>query len=550
MNRKYKAIIILFFVLIQLFGFLTTIEAAEDKPLVIVLDPGHGGTDAGAVNKAQSLYEREIVMKIARYIKSDLEQYSNVKVYLTHNGLNSNEELSLRDRGTIAANYKADMVISLHINASGGTGAEIFVTRDTGEKRYNEDSTKLGNLFLKHLGYLGIGNRGVKTRKGNTITSEPKEYYYGDMEVDYYGIIRYPRLLGIPSVLVEHCFIDSADIQFLNSEEKIKRLATADVNAIVEHFKLVKEDPTKVKTVSLNKANTNIYVGNKETLVVTITPNTAVNKKVTWTTSDVSVASVSNGVVTGIKEGVATITAKTEDGDKTAKTVVSVKPYIQVDKKEIYLLEGNKSKLTITVPEEAVGKETYSSSDNTIISVDNKGVITALKEGTAEVIINANAREVRKTVIVTQQTAGQEIKVNNLKEENDLLTRIKDGTTVQNFKTNFVLSADLELVIKDYKGTELKDTDIISTECSIFVREKTSKKILQSYETIIYGDINRDGKITSMDYVMIKDHIMKDEILSQKLINVADVSREGKVTSLDYVAIKDYIMEGIALKTI
>ena len=550
MKRRYKGLVILLLCImfVQVFSCINVVKAEEDTPLIIVLDPGHGGIDPGAVNSGQGLIERDIVMKIAQYLKAELEQYDDVLVYFTHSGLGSGQELALRDRGDIAANYKADIVVSLHINAVGGTGAEIYVTRDTGEQKYNADSTKLGNLILKNLGALGIGNRGVKTKKGNTITSNPKEYYYGDMEVDYYGIIRYPRIHGIPSILVEHCFIDSSDTQFLNSEQKIKNLAKADADAIVEHFKLVKTDPTKVKKVSLNKTSSNIYIGDKETLVATVLPATAINKNVAWTSSDTSVAQVSTaGVVTALKEGTATITAKTVDGAKEAKTVINIKPYIHIDEKEIYLLEGNKSKLTITVPEEAKGKESISVSDSTVISVDSKGVITALKEGTSEVIIKANGKEVRKLVTVTKPKAGQDIKINNLKTENDMLSKIKDKTVVSNFKTNFVLGTNLEVVVKNHKGVELKDTEIIGTGSMAQIREKDSKKVIQSYESMIYGDINKDGQISASDYVFIKNHIMETNILNNKDLLAADVSREGDVSAKDYVFIKNYIMNDTAL---
>lgn len=63
-----------------------------------------------------------------------------------------------------------------------------------------------------------------------------------------------------------------------------------------------------------------------------------------------------------------------------------------------------------------------------------------------------------------------------------------------------------------------------------------------SNTNIVKGDVNRDGKITSSDYVLIKNHIMGTNILSEEAKKYADYNGDGKITSSDYVLIKNYIM--------
>ena len=65
-------------------------------------------------------------------------------------------------------------------------------------------------------------------------------------------------------------------------------------------------------------------------------------------------------------------------------------------------------------------------------------------------------------------------------------------------------------------------------------------------ETYKLGDVNGDNKITSMDYVMIKNHILKISSLSGKGAKAADVNKDGKISSMDYVMIKNHIL-GIQL---
>lgn len=79
-----------------------------------------------------------------------------------------------------------------------------------------------------------------------------------------------------------------------------------------------------VTGVSLDKTSATIKIGSSTTLKATVTPDDATNKEVTWSSSDNTIASVTNGTVSGIKEGTATITVTTKDGGFKAQCTVTV----------------------------------------------------------------------------------------------------------------------------------------------------------------------------------------------------------------------------------
>lgn len=79
-----------------------------------------------------------------------------------------------------------------------------------------------------------------------------------------------------------------------------------------------------VTGITLNKSSLSLKVGDNETLTATISPSNATNQNLSWTSSDTSIATISGGVVTGVKEGAATITVKTEDGSFIASCSVTV----------------------------------------------------------------------------------------------------------------------------------------------------------------------------------------------------------------------------------
>ncbi len=90
---------------------------------------------------------------------------------------------------------------------------------------------------------------------------------------------------------------------------------------------LIEIEPVKVTGVSLSKNETTIFVGAKETIVAAVTPSTATNKQVIWSSSNETVATVNqNGEVSGTGVGSSTITATTVDGLFTAECLVTVKP--------------------------------------------------------------------------------------------------------------------------------------------------------------------------------------------------------------------------------
>ena len=158
----------------------------------------------------------------------------------------------------------------------------------------------------------------------------------------------------------------------------------------------------EVLSVKLDKSEVPLKAGETVTLTATVNPSDATDKTVTWSTSDQTIATVSNGVVTAKKVGTATITAKA--GSKTATcqiTVVATEvTSVTLNKTSASLKAGETVTLTATVnPSDATDKTvTWSTSDQTIATVSN-GVVTAKKVGTATITAKAGSKTA--TCIIT-----------------------------------------------------------------------------------------------------------------------------------------------------
>lgn len=194
--------------------------------IIIVIDPGHGGSDPGTT--FNGVLEKNVNLKIALYAKAELETYKNVKVVMTRTG---DTFPSLLERSQIAADNKADFFISMHCNmlASKTTtvnGSEVYASLNP---YYSASTTRMANLVIGELSKVGMRNRGVKTVRGET-------------GADYYAVIRNTVARGVPAILIEEGYLSgSSDYGVLTSDAGQKKLGVANATAIASYFQLQKK---------------------------------------------------------------------------------------------------------------------------------------------------------------------------------------------------------------------------------------------------------------------------------------------------------------------
>ena len=219
---------------------------------------------------------------------------------------------------------------------------------------------------------------------------------------------------------------------------------------------------------------------------------------------------------------------------------------INLDKEELYISIGENLKINAYIePANANNtKINFKSDDEKIATIDENGVITAQKEG--ETIIYAISEEnenikAKCKITVVRKMQESEVQftapliLNNL----DVSGIDYNQNTVGDIKNNII--SNLEIVIVNSNNEILSDDAIIGTGNKIQVKE--DGKILKEYQIIIYGDVNGDGKINSVDLLVLQRHILEIETLDDIYQKSANIRKNGnKPSSVDLLLIQRHIL--------
>ncbi len=308
--------------------------------------------------------------------------------------------------------------------------------------------------------------------------------------------------------------------------------------------------PVEIEKIELSLDNNVIQKGESKKITVTITPEGAKDNKITYSSSNPNVLTVDDeGNLRGITSGNATITVKSEEND--VQSTIDVEVYskvsdILVDNNDIYMQVGDSFKINAEVePDDANEKGIIFESNNTdIVSVNESGNLTAKKEGNTVITVKSKENEEIKkecNVTVVRKMEDSEIHFDSSLNLNSLEISGIDYNKNTVIDLKDLITTDLELEFVNYKGETLEDTDIVGTGSKIIVKE--NDVILRKYTIIVYGDSNGDGKINSVDLLVLQRHILEIERIEDIFIKASNVRKTGtKPTSVDLLLIQRHIL--------
>lgn len=216
---------------------------------------------------------------------------------------------------------------------------------------------------------------------------------------------------------------------------------------------------------------------------------------------------------------------------------------IELDINNVQLIEGKTLNINATIyPSDATNNNlNWSSNNESVAIVDENGKITAVSEG--EAVINVQLDNV---------SANCNVKVIKI-ENNDYLefdSSLKingdeiSGITVDSVgdfrklvNTNFVVE------FYDSKGSVLDDSSRIGTGNRLCLKNSNGDEVY-NYYFIVYGDVNGDGDINSLDVLVLQKYILELKQLDELYLKAGNISKNGELpSSLDVLKVQRHVLE-------
>lgn len=213
----------------------------EDGRIVVVLDPGHGGHDPGALDSTGKYHEDVINYEVANRVYALLAAHEGVLRVEMSRG--EDEYLKPAERGQYAQEQGADLFVSLHLNSdeSKGRGFECYPV--VPGNRWHEESVAFARMLVEEVEPTGLPIRGGDglyyafyvggARKVLVNAGEYNGRYEGEKS---FGVL---ETAGCPAVLVEQWYISSAeDMRMFNKEDGYDTMALCVYHAICRYYDL------------------------------------------------------------------------------------------------------------------------------------------------------------------------------------------------------------------------------------------------------------------------------------------------------------------------
>lgn len=314
----------------------------------------------------------------------------------------------------------------------------------------------------------------------------------------------------------------------------------------------VKEVPdVEVEKIELSLDKTTINKGERVQLKAHVLPDDAVDKSVKFSSSNTGVATVnSDGYILGVGSGTAKITATATNG---VKNEINIKVYspvtdLVVSTEHVVLQVDEEFKLNVSVlPDDADNKNvTFKSENDGIVKVDAEGVLTGMAEGNANVSITSDDSGISKTVSVTvirKLAEGEIIFDESLKVDANEITGLENknntvDSILQKIKTNYTVE------IYNSAGEKIEGSNLVGTGSIVKILDSSNNNaVVMEYNVIMYGDVNGDGKINSVDLLVLQRHILEIQKLDGVFVKAGNVRKNGKNPSaVDCLLIQRHIL--------
>ncbi len=308
-------------------------------------------------------------------------------------------------------------------------------------------------------------------------------------------------------------------------------------------------DAVEPTGVTFNKDSVEVLVGNQLTLTATPAPANATPNACIWTSSDESIATVTDGVITAVKAGECDIKAYLLD--KTAichVTVTEITPTEVTLNQEFAKLEiGSQLTLTATVmPDNATDKQvTWSTTNSAVATVDSLGHVTAVGEGECFITATCRDKQAMCHVIVIDHFIYITLDEHDVRLMPNHMMTLTPTVSPAN-TTLVVTSSDPTVAAARMANGNIQLVGIKEGTTVITVNSTDGYAEADSCLVKVYtlrGDVNSDGFINISDVTALINRLFSGPAPTISEEN-ADANNDGKITIADVTALINSLLSG------
>lgn len=240
--KRFRSLFFTFLAMIAAVCAITVSSADAEKP-IIILDPGHGGVDAGTTSGIR--YEKTYNLIIAEHLRDLLLDHGGFEVYMTREDDDSFPKFL--PRALLIVEHDADLLLSLHCNSATVDYSNGALAITSVIEPYS--AFGLGESILERISdATGLKNKGVET---NLDTGDSLGVYYWNSEKnwdmpgasylktvsDYYSMNTWSSKFGVPSLIIEHGYLSNpGDRAIIDKDENLLKMAQAEAEALIEYY--------------------------------------------------------------------------------------------------------------------------------------------------------------------------------------------------------------------------------------------------------------------------------------------------------------------------
>jgi N-acetylmuramoyl-L-alanine amidase len=244
-----------------------TVDPADKRPL-IVIDPGHGGVDAGAIGRVTGTPEKIVTFDFCRTLKEKLDATGQYRVLMTRT---SDVYVPLDDRAKLASEQKADLLISIHAdsldlkrlglkNLQGIRGGTVYTLSEQASDEQAKATAQRENTADVHAGMSDVQTVAVSEEIGSILSDlesrgkKNRSLSFASYLIDHLkdkikfnvrphraANLRVLKAAGVPAVLVELGYLSNEDDEKLLTSPEWRATAAQQMAEVVAAFMLERQ---------------------------------------------------------------------------------------------------------------------------------------------------------------------------------------------------------------------------------------------------------------------------------------------------------------------